>query len=441
MSQIAAGHGHAYEAGRHESFRPGAAPDPAQVTITGGAGLWSLSLLFVGALAIVLTIFGFFSDPRHALASYHVGAVYTLGLALGSLMLLMIMHQFNAGWIVTARRQLENVASLVPLAVLLLVPSVATIFMSPQHSLFTWANPALRDPASEHFDPLLAHKSGFLNVGLFLGLLGFFAVIWTAQARALYRWSLRQDQNGDRWLTARSRFISSFGIVVLALSMAFAAFMLIMSLDYHWFSTMFGVYYFAGSILSAVALLVLILVALRRAGKLVGLVTAEHFHDLGKLLLAFTIFWAYITFSQYFLIWYSNIPEETGWFIVRRQNGWLGVGTALCAFHFGVPFLLLLWRGAKRNMNTIALLALWLLVAHFIDVVYMIRPSVQIAHIPGHEAHGSLHPLSNWWIDLGGWLGPVCLYLGVLARRVARNPLIPLRDPRLHEALHHRNYV
>lgn len=442
MSRVVAGNGHAVGSSHdgHAHHVGGGGPvriDPAAVTMSGGAGVWPLGLIFVGALGIVLTAIGWFTDPRHALASYHVGAIYTLGLALGSLMLIMIMQQFNAGWIVTCRRQLENVASLIPLALLLLVPTVATAFMGST-SLFGWTNPDLLNPNSSAFDALAVHKHPYLNLQFFVIRLGIDALLWTFLARSLYRWSLAQDISGDRWLTARSRFISSFGIILLALSVAFAGFDLIMSLDYHWFSTMFGVYFFIGDLLSAVALLVLILVALRRAGKLKGLVTDEHFHDLGKLLLAFTVFWAYITFSQYFLIWYSNLPEETGWYIIRRQNharpiDWMQVGFMLCAFHFGLPFLLLLWRTTKRNINTIALMALWLLFMHFVDLTYMIRPSIQPE--PEHS------PLCAWWIDLGGWLGPTCIFLGFVAHRIARNPLIPLKDPRLHEALAHKNYI
>lgn len=434
MSQIASTPAHAaHSQGGHGSP---VRIDPASVTMTGGAGIWSLGLLFVGALCLVLTVFGYFSRPLHALASYHVGALFTIGLALGSLMLVMIFHQFNAGWSVTLRRQCENVASLVPVAFLLLLPTALSVFFGRGSSLFTWADASHRDPTSAHFDPLLAHKAPFLNIGFYLVRLALYAVVWVVLSRCLYSWSRQQDQSGDRWLTARARFLSAPGIVLHALCIAFLGFDMIMCLDYHWFSTMFGVYFFAGNILSAIALLILILAALRRAGKLQGLVTEEHFHDLGKLLLAFTVFWAYITFSQYFLIWYSNIPEETGWYAVRKLHGWDRIGTALAAFHFGVPFLLLLWRGSKRILPILAFLALWQLVMHFVDLVYMVRPSIHPP--PGEPMEG---PFSAVWIDIGGWLAPTCIFLGLVARRIAANPLIPLKDPRLHEAVEHKNYV
>lgn len=410
--------------------------NPEAVTFAPGTGRVLIGgLWFLGALALVVTIvlgLGGNKDAlKHALAAYHVGFIYALGLSLGSLGLVMILHQFNAGWSATVRRQLENFASLIPVCALLGMP-VLVVELLYDGLLFKWMQDAIRAE-----DALAAHKAPYLNEPFFVARAVIYFGIWSALAITLHRLSRKQDQTGDRMLTARARFISSFGLLLFALTTAFAGFDWLMSQDFHWFSTMWGVYFFAGNQVAAVALLVLTAIILRRRGKLEGMVTSEHFHDMGKLLLAFTVFWAYIGFSQYFLIWYSNIPEETAWFVLRNSHGWKNVAIFLTVGHFVIPFLLLLWRGTKRIPMLIGAVAAWLLFMHAVDIFFIVRPNLTMM-APTYAASTGLE---HWWIDVVGFVGPVAIFLGFVVRAVVSAPLIPVNDPRLPEALEHKNYV
>lgn len=435
MSQITADHAHGH--GHHE---PGYIEarrhiDMNAVTLKGGKGVSGL-LIIIGIAAIAFTAFGGFSTggmdeaaakaaKTHALAAYHMGFLYVMGLALGCLGLQMILQQFNAGWSGTIRRHAEIAASLMWVVLLLFIP-IAYIDICVLHGgLFSWMN-----PAKTAGDPIYAAKAGFLNVKFFLVRAAVYFTIWILLAGTLYRLSRRQDETGDKWITARQRFISSFGLLLFALTTAFAAFDWLMSLDYHFFSTMLGVYFFAGSIVSTIAMLGIIMTTLRLKGKYGAAFTEEHQHDLGKLQFAFIVFWAYITFCQYFLIWYSNIPEETAFYNLRKDGGYMNIFTILAWGHFVLPFLILVMRPIKRNAHTFRLLALWIMVMHGVDLFFMVRPVVKSVKIG-----------ENWWLDVLGIIGPVFLFLGLVVWKMGKAPLVPIKDPRLDEILHHKNYV
>jgi hypothetical protein len=279
-------------------------------------------------------------------------------------------------------------------------------------------------------DLIYTEKSAWLNPVFWAARAVVYFLIWSLLGWGLYYLSRKQDVTGDRWLTARARFISSFGLLTFALTTAFASFDWLMSLDYHWFSTMFGVYFFAGAAISCIAFMCVTLCTLRLSGRLGNTFTQEHQHDLGKLLFAFTVFWAYVTFCQYFLIWYSNVPEETAFYNLRNDGDYKFVFQLLCLGHFLVPFVLLLVRPLKRNPHTLRVIALWMLVMHGMDLVYIVRPIVS-----------GVAPGQNVWIDIAGILGPLCLFLGFVIWKMGKAPLIPLKDPRLHEVLAHKNYV
>ncbi|MBC7835216.1 MAG: hypothetical protein H7Y88_08975 [Phycisphaerales bacterium] len=414
--------------------------DPASVEAPAAwGGTLSTLLIFLGFAGLVVTVFGgyaaageHFEGVIHATGSWLVGALFCITLSLGALGLTMIFHQFNAGWSVTARRQLENMASLFPVCLAIFAPVLLVELFITKGGLYHWMHRFLveAEPGA-HVDTLLVKKENFLNIPFFLIRAAAYFGVWIYLGRRMFTLSRTQDSTGDRGLTVKARFTSAWGLLAFALTTAFAGFDWAMSTDPHFYSTMWGVYFFAGSILSATAMLVLILSLLRAKGKLIGLVTDEHFHDLGKLLLSFTVFWAYISFSQYFLIWYSNIPEETSWYIHRRQHGWQNLGFVLCVGHFVVPFLFLLFRGTKKSILAMIVVSLWILTMHVGDLFYIIRPEVYDAKMG----------LDLWWIDLGGVLGPILLYAGALLRKAASGPLIPLKDPRLAEALAHKNYI
>ncbi|MDX9911039.1 MAG: hypothetical protein RBS39_04330 [Phycisphaerales bacterium] len=393
-----------------------------------GNGL-SVTLIGIGVFAIAATVLaGMTVGVKHALASYHVGAMCVLAVCLGATFWTMVLHLTNAGWSSTIRRQLENISSLMPLALLLVAP-VLIIEVALQGRLFTWMSP-------EHAgDILLEKKRAFLNVPFFVVRALIYSAVWLFLSSRLRAVSMQVERTGDPNLIRKVRFMSGWGLLAFALTTAFASFDWLMAMDWRFFSTMWGVYYFAGAAMSAMALTALVLAILRGMGRLTGVVTKEHFHDVGKLCFAFTVFWTYIAFSQYFLIWYSNIPEETAFYLYRSEHGWLTLGAILCAGHFVLPFLFLMPRTIKRSTVGLAAGAVWLLVMQVLDIVWIVRPMVYAGEgvTPGSPV--------NWWVDFVAILGVLCVFAGVLVKRVASGSLIPLNDPYLKEALTHNNAV
>jgi hypothetical protein len=290
------------------------------------------------------------------------------------------------------------------------------------HDLFEWTH----HEVVEH-DALLQWKSPYLNVPFFLIRAALFFAIWSFIALFYYRGSRSQDATGDPGVSARLRKFAGPCIIVLALTQSFAAIDWIMSLTPHWYSTMFGVYFFAGSFVGFIALLSIAAVAMRGAGLLDTVISAEHLHDVGKLLFGFTAFWAYIAFSQFFLVWYANLPEETIWFRPRMEGSWLTVSILLMAGHFGVPFFYLMGRDVKRRGSTLALGAAWLLVMHFVDIYWQVMPT--------------LHPegFSPSVLDVAAFVTVGGCFLAAVGWLMRRQALVPLRDPRLPESLAFEN--
>lgn len=437
MSQVTADSAHGAES-FHSHFGP-IDLSPANTTAPAGWGKGMMAaFLVLGLLCLGATAaYGFMGGEHahehatHAWLSYHVGALVAIGMMLGCLGLVLIMRATQAGWTVSLRRQMENVASLLPLSILLIVPMALS-----GHHLWHWMDP------KEHGHMLQAKKDYLLGLnGLFFwGRIAAYVAIWSLLGWRMFSLSRRQDVTGDKGLTNTAQRDSAWGLLAFGLTTAFAGFDLSMSLDYHWFSTMFGVYFFAGNMVAGVSLTVLILCVLQRAGVMKGLVTQEHFHDMGKLLLAFTIFWAYIGFSQYFLIWYANIPEETAWVVTRTNGGWENVGRVMMFGHFVLPFVLLLFRRSKQNIGLLALFAIWQLAMHCVDVFWQVRPVLNQA------PEGVTDPIAAArftfaWVDITGLLGPVFVLLGLVVWRIRSGPLVALKDPRLAEALNHKNYV
>jgi hypothetical protein len=252
--------------------------------------------------------------------------------------------------------------------------------------------------------------------------------IWVAIATWFRRTSLRQDENGDPALTLRMARVAAPCMLLFSLSITFAAVDWMMALDPHWFSTIFGVYYFAGTFLASMSLLALVLLWMRGKGVLADAVNTEHYHDVGKLMFAFVVFWTYIAFSQYMLIWYANLPEETMWYQHHLAGSWSAIGDLLIVGHFCVPFAFLLSRHIKRARGTLAVAAAFLLFIHWVDMHWIVMPT--------HHHHG-MH-LS--WLDLATLVGVLATFLGVFVGSMQRAPLLPLRDPRLRESLDFMNH-
>jgi hypothetical protein len=288
-------------------------------------------------------------------------------------------------------------------------------------SLFKWMKP---EAASDH---LLVHKAAYLNPTFFYIRAFVFVVLWAGLALWFYKNSREQDQTGSLDLSRKMGAFSAPAMFLFALSLSFAAFDWIMSLDPHWYSTIFGVYIFAGAATSSLSALALVMIKMQQTSVLGDLCTVEHQHDVGKLLFGFVVFWAYIGFSQFMLIWYANIPEETLFYLHRWEGSWKAVSLALVFGHFVVPFWMLISRTAKRSPTLLGTAAILLLVLHYVDLYWLVMPTLD-----HHGAHPS-------WIDLAGLLAPLGIAMVVVSRRALGDPAYPLKDPFIHEALRAEN--
>ena len=387
------------------------------------------ALLAVGVLGAAACLFGATQDPRRAAFAWHFAFIYGFTLCAGSLFWTLLHHATNSGWSVLPRRLAETMASLS------LVPALAFIpvaLAGPR--IFSWMGIS----ASE--DLLLSEKAAYLNPPFFYGRAVFYFAVLVFFGTVLRRLSVRQDETGATGLSLTMRKLSYAGIPLFAMSLTFGAFDWLMGLDYRWFSTMWGVYIFAGSALSSMALLVVATRWLQSKGWLKE-VTVEHYHLMGKLLLAFTIFWAYIAFSQYFLIWYANMPEETLFFIRRSTGTWKWLSALLVFGHFLAPFALLLLQWTKKTRNVLTGVALWILLMHAADLYWIILPQSQFG---GGRAEydalkGVLPGVQLHWMDLAAFAAVVGLLLYAFLHRLSTASLIPIHDPRLEESLHCHN--
>lgn len=349
--------------------------------------------------------------------SYLVAFLFFLSLALGGLFFTMVQFVVRAGWSVAIRRMAENAMSTLPLMALLFIPIAIGL-----HDLFHWSH---LDAVAN--DPILKGKAGYLNANFFYVRAAVYLLVWSALGLYFYRQSTKQDTTRDIAHTHRMQFASGVGILVFGLTLTFAAFDWIMSLDPHWYSTIFGAYYFAGSAVAIYSFMIAMGVALRASNLLKTALTYEHFHDLGKLLFGFTMFWAYLAFSQFFLIWYANIPEETVWFHHRLEGSWALVTLGLALGHFVVPFFFLMTRFTKRSAGLILLGALWMLLVHFLDLYWLVMPTL--------HKHGAAPHL----LDLLTFVGIGGLFMALVTFRMKRHALVPQGDPRLHESLAFEN--
>jgi hypothetical protein len=357
------------------------------------------------------------ANPKQFYFSWLVSFLFFLSLALGGLFFVLIQYAVQGGWGIVLRRIGETAFATIPLMAALFVPLVLGL-----HDLYEWTHA----DAVAH-DALLRWKQPFLNVPFFLIRAVVYFGCWSAIAMLYYRLSRGQDVTGDPMVSARLRRLAGPSIIVLGITQTFASIDWIMSLTPHWYSTMFGVYFFAGAFVGFIALLSVVAVAMQRAGLLDMVINAEHLHDVGKLLFAFTAFWAYIAFSQFFLIWYANIPEETIWYRARLTGSWQTVSMLLLVGHFVVPFFYLMGRSVKRRGLTLAAGGTWLLAMHFVDLYWLVMPTL---HADGVRV--SL-------LDVAAFLAIGGCFEGAAGWLLRRQALVPLGDPRLPESLAFEN--
>ncbi len=349
--------------------------------------------------------------------SYLLNFAFFLSVSLGAFFFVAIGHVMGVHWNVVARRLAEVVAANLVYLVVLMIPLLLLA-----GRVFPWATGHTETPAA-----LLAIKAPYLNQTFFLVRWVVYFLIWCGYALWFWKRSLEQDETGAPQLSVRMSRKSGLALLLYALTLTFASYDLLMSLDPAWFSTIFGPYYFAGSVVAFAAALTVITFWLQSRGRLTKVIHTEHLHDYGKLLFAFVFFWAYLAFSQYMLIWYANIPEETAWFLRRQQNGWGWVGLLLLFFNFIVPFLGLLARSVKRHRRGLYFWAVWLLVMHWVDLYWIVMP----------EFHPET-PLPDL-LDLLTFVGIGGLYVAGIALRASGHSLVPRRDPRLDDSLGFEN--
>ena len=406
----------------------GGLPAHEEIHIGEKSGWRKLPLVF-GVIGLAGLGLGFATKGEHGADfyfAYLVSLMFWLALGLGGLFFVIIQHGTRAGWSIVVRRLAENAMMTLPALAVLAIP---VVFLGA-HDLFHWTH--VDDPEVAN-DVMLQAKAGYLNEGSFRVRAIIYMVVWSGLALMYWGWSTKQDKARDPIpLTHKMRWAAPLSIMAFALSLTFGAFDWLMSLDPHWFSTIFGVYYFAGCVSFIHAFLALVVILLHRSGYLRGVVTPEHFHDLGKMMFAFTVFWAYIAFSQYMLIWYASIPEETHWFSYRGQGSFLTLSLVLVFARFVLPFLGLMSRRIKRNPKTLMFWAIWVMAAEFIDMYWLVQP-VHANEKQAFDIHFGITDIATF-VGIGG------LVLAVFTWATCKNALIPTKDPRLLESINHENF-
>ena len=375
------------------------------------AGL-SVLLGVIAFVALALCGAGAVIDTTQFSFSWLFAFGFFFTLCAGCFFWTIVHYATDAEWTVVVRRQLENIAVLFAVLAIFFIP----ILLLRQH-LYEWMNIA---PGKE---VNLDSKRAYLNLNFFILRAAFFLGFFIIASQLLRRFSVRQDKDGNPQFTIRLRKVAFASLPLFALCLTFGAFDWLMSLNYRWFSTMFGVYIFAGAAGSSMALLVLVITALQRAGYLKNVVTREHYHIMGKWMFAFCVFWAYIGFGQYMLIWYANIPEEIQYFLTRNTESWWSLSMVLVAGRFFGPFAILLLQSIKKHPHQLCYVAAWILVMQMLDIYLVVLPAL----------HGTGVHVSLWdfvaLIAIGATLAFVYL------RIVGKTSLFPVRDPRLIESL------
>ncbi len=370
-------------------------------------------LFGVGTAGLIASGVGYFLNHEQFFFSWLTSFNYFTSIALGALLLVMIHHITRSSWGVVIRRIIESFSSNLWLWAIFFIPVI--IGMT---TLYSWT-----DPSYYIDDPIVAGKQPYLNEPFYIVRAILYFAIWGWLGYKLHKVSIEMDRTNDWGLTTLLRKISAPGILIVALTLAFASFDWLMSLDAHWFSTMFGVYYFAMGFQALFAVLILLAFWLRRRGVLENTISQSHIHDLGSWFWAFTIFYAYIAFSQFLLIYYANISEEVLWFYHRMEGSWIFIGYTLIIGRFLIPFLLLINRDSKHNKKLLTISAVLVLIVHFLEMYWIAMPAL---HSQG---------ISFSWMDVTTMIGLGGIFLGLFFRTYAKNNLVPVNDPKLSDSL------
>lgn len=389
---------------------PATPQPPSSAPPSGLARLRSIAF-GLGAVGVAALVIGYLTEPSQFFRSYLVAFFFFLALGLGSLALAMLHHLSSGGWGLVIRRILEAGSRTLPLLLLLFLPVLFGL-----SELYSWAQPE-KVAVDEH----LQHREPWLNTPFFLLRSAFYFAVWLGMALLLNRWSLRQDLTGELVYRTRMRRLSGGGLVAYCLTATFASFDWQMSLDHHIHSSMHGILFIVGQGLTTLAFVVPMAVYLAREEPLRSVARPVYFHDYGKLMLAFVMFWAYINFVQFLIIWSGNLPGEILYYQDRMETPWKWISLAMILFHFALPFLLLLSRDLKLHTGKLVAVALLILVMRWVDYYWFVAP---IFHPEGIALH---------WLDLAALLGVGGLWAGTFFGQLQKRSLLPLRDPEFEE--------
>lgn len=389
-----------------------AAPMPGQFVPSQ-----TLRTIYSVAIFLGLVLFGLalFKDGDRAWYGFLTAFMYWTNLALGGLFFAAIQHVTKAGWSVNIRRIAESFTAFLPIAAI----GAIVLLLGSKH-LYIWLD---SDVVAK--DAILQGKSAYLNPTFFVIRLVVFFGLWLTFSKLIIGNSLKQDQDGDTKWTLKNVGLSIAFLFTFALSYSLFSVDTLMSLQPHWFSTIWGIYNFAGLFQSFLAMLILFVIYSMKKGWLRGLVSEDHLHDLGKFLKGFTVFMAYIGFSQFILIWYANLPEETIFYLARSNGWWMAISFSLLILKFAVPFLLLLPRWAKRTPSHLAMVSVLILIMQYVDIHWMVYPNLD-----PYSPHFS-------WQEIGPFALLGGLFLWSVTGFLSKNKLVPVKDPRIEESIHH----
>jgi hypothetical protein len=369
--------------------------------------------LIVGVIGLALTAVGFFVDHEQFYRSYLMAFMQWGGVALGSLGLLMLHHMVGGNWGVAIRRQLEAGTRTLPFVIILFLPIAFGV-----HSLYEWSH---ADVVAK--DPILQHKAPYLNTTGFYLRAVFYFVLWIFLSMRLNAITKRQETEGYWAVRPALQRLSAPGLIAFVLAVTFAGFDWVMSIEPHWFSTMFGVIILVGQALNTFAVMIFVLCYLTTKEPMKGVVSTQTYHDLGSLMFAFNMFWAYVSFSQLLIIWSANLPEETSYYLKRFNHGWEFVGLAVFLFHFCVTFILLLNRPVKRNPHILRKVAAWVVLMRLLDLIWVIQPAFS------HGMENGI-PVSHFqaqWLWIAAPMGLGGIWIALFANQLKTRSLEPLK--------------
>jgi hypothetical protein len=375
--------------------------------------------LFVGGMALLVAIPGALSSPEKFYPSYLFSYMLVFGLTVGSLGLLMLQHLTGGNWGIIIRRPLEAASRNIWLVLVMFVP----IVLGMKTLYRAWLDP-------EHLkeEPLSKFQQGYLTSGGFLLRAVLYFAIWFLLMWLFNAWSRQQDERKqDPQIQRRFKSLSGPGVILYVMATTFAAIDWVMSLSPHWASTIYGFIFVAGQAITSMCLMIIVIVLLSGSEPFSGIIQQRHLHDLGKLLFAFNMLWAYFDFSQLLIIWSGNQPEEISFYRTRLYGGWGVVAVIVLVFSFALPFLILLSRDVKRTPGLISKVAAWMLFMRLVDLYWMTRPEFTSRAFPTY-------------LDLIVPIALVGLWLGFFAMNLKQRPLLPLGDPNLAEAIAHHEH-